>query len=111
MKNAPSTTGHEFIIPHEHKNLTLIEQIKEPYVQNPEEDDTIVPGKARDRGLQSLLVMTILCTLWMIHQRPLKRHIPLLMLTYERKQYGVRWILLCLMELGKLLIIPMGASL
>ena len=25
MKNAPNTTGHEFIIPHEHKNFTPIE--------------------------------------------------------------------------------------
>ena len=40
MKNAPSTTCHEFIIPHEHVNFTPIEQIEEPYVQNLEEDDT-----------------------------------------------------------------------
>ena len=38
MKNAPSTTGHEFIILHEHENFTLIEQIEEPYMQNPKED-------------------------------------------------------------------------
>ena len=101
MKNAPSTTGHDFINSHEHENFTPIEQIEEPYMQNPKEDDTIVTKKVRNRGLQSFLVMTILCTLWMTDQRPLKRHIPLLMLTYGRKQYGVRWILLCLMELGK----------
>ena len=101
MKNASSTTSHEFIISHEHETFTPIEQIEEPYMQNPEEDDTIVSGKVRDRGLQSLLVMTILCTLWMTHQRPLKMYIPLLMLTYGRKHYGVRWILLCLIELGK----------
>ena len=47
MKNAPSMTGHEFIIPHEHKNFTLIEQIEEPYMQNPEEDDTIVTRKSK----------------------------------------------------------------
>ena len=47
MKNTPSTTGHEFIIPHEHKNFTPIEQIKEPYVQNPKEDDTIVTRKSK----------------------------------------------------------------
>ena len=28
MKNAPSTTSHEFIISHEHKNFILIEQIE-----------------------------------------------------------------------------------
>jgi len=32
MKNAPSTTGHEFIIPHEYKNFTSIEQTEEPYM-------------------------------------------------------------------------------
>ena len=32
MKNAPSTTGHEFIISHEHENFTPIEQIEEPYM-------------------------------------------------------------------------------
>ena len=42
MKNAPSTTGHDFIITHEHKNFTPIEQTEKPYMQNPEEDDTIV---------------------------------------------------------------------
>ena len=67
MKNAPSTTGHELIIPHEHENFTLIEKIEESYVQNPEEDDTIVSKKVRNKGLQSLLVMTILCTLWMTY--------------------------------------------
>ena len=47
IKNTPSTTGHEFIIPHEHENLTPIEQIEEPYMQNPEEDDTIVTRKSK----------------------------------------------------------------
>ena len=47
MKNELSTTGHEFIIPHEHKIFTLIEQIEKPYMQNPEEDDTIVTRKSK----------------------------------------------------------------
>jgi len=50
MKNAPSTTGHEFIISHEQENFILIEQIEEPYVQNPEEDDTIVTRKSKRQG-------------------------------------------------------------
>ena len=37
----------EFIIPHEHENFTPIEQIEEPYMQNPEEDDTIVTRKSK----------------------------------------------------------------
>jgi hypothetical protein len=32
MKNAPSMTGHEFIIPHEHENFSLIEQIEDPHM-------------------------------------------------------------------------------
>ena len=47
MKNAPSMTGHESIIPHEHEKFTLIEQTKEPYMQNSEEDDTIVTRKSK----------------------------------------------------------------
>ena len=47
MKNAPSTTSHEFIISHEHEKFIPIEQIEEPYVQNPEEDDTIVTRKSK----------------------------------------------------------------
>jgi hypothetical protein len=56
---------------------------------------------AKDRGLQSPLVMILLCTLWVILLEPLKRHISLQMLTTGRKQYGVRWILLWLMVFGK----------
>ena len=47
MKNAPSTTCNEFIISYEHENFIPIEQIEEPYVQNPEEDDTIVTRKSK----------------------------------------------------------------
>jgi hypothetical protein len=109
MKNTPSTSSHESIIPHE--QFIPIEHFKEPLVQNSEKDDIVVTQKVREKGLQSLLVMTILCTLWMTHQEPLKRHTPLLMLTFGRKQYGVRWIQLCLMELGKLLNVLMGVNL
>jgi hypothetical protein len=43
-------------------------------------------GCDRDQGLQSPLVMITLYILWMTPQVPLKRHIPLLMLTFGRKQ-------------------------
>jgi hypothetical protein len=42
--------------------------------------------RVRDLGLQSPLVMITLYILWMTHQVTLKRHIPLLMLTFGRKQ-------------------------
>ena len=47
MKNAPSTTSYEFVILHEHENFTPIEQIEEPYMQNPEGDDTIITRKSK----------------------------------------------------------------
>ena len=54
MKNAPSTTSHEFIILHEHENFIPIEQTEEPYMQNPKEDDTIVTRKSkRQRTVKS----------------------------------------------------------
>ena len=109
MKNAHSTSSHEPIISHE--QFISIEHFEEPSMQNPEEDDIVVTRKSKRKGLQSLLEMIALCTLRMTHQEPLKRHISLLMLTIRRKQYGVRWILLCLIELGKLLNILVGVNL
>jgi hypothetical protein len=47
MKNGPSMTGHEFIIPHEHEKFTPIEQIEEPHMQNPKGDDIIVTRKSK----------------------------------------------------------------
>ena len=90
IKNAPITTSHEFIIPHEHENFIPIEQIEEPYVQNPEEDDTIVTRKSKRQRTAKSFGDDYIVYLVDDTQRPLKRHIPLLMLTYGRKQYGVR---------------------
>jgi hypothetical protein len=47
MKIASSTTSHESIIPHEHANFIPIEQIEEPLMQNPEEDDIVVTRKSK----------------------------------------------------------------
>jgi hypothetical protein len=66
--------------------------------------------RARDKGLQSPLVMILLYTLWMILLEPFKKHIHLLMLTARRKQSRVRWVQLCLMKLGRLLVDLVGAS-
>lgn len=84
----PSAFNHESIIPHE--PLILIEDINETHEQNPKKDDTIVTKIIKYNGLQSLLVMTKLCTLLMIHQEPLKRHSSPMILSFKRKQYGVR---------------------
>ena len=45
IKNAPSTSSHESIIPHE--QFILIEHFEEPPVQNPKEDDIIVTRKSK----------------------------------------------------------------
>jgi hypothetical protein len=49
MKIAPSTTSHEFVIPHKHENFILIEQIEETLTQNPEEDDIVVIRKSKQQ--------------------------------------------------------------
>ena len=40
MKNTPSTSSHESIVPHE--KFIPIEHFEEPPMQNPEEDDIVV---------------------------------------------------------------------
>jgi hypothetical protein len=47
MKTTPSTTGHEYVIPHEHEMFTPVQQIEKPYEQNPEEDDIVVTRKSK----------------------------------------------------------------
>jgi hypothetical protein len=83
----------------------MIEHNEQTLVGNLRGDNEIFKI-VRDKGL----VMISLCTLWMILLEPLKRHIHLLMRTTERKQLRVRWIQLCLMELGMLLVDRMGAN-
>jgi hypothetical protein len=84
MKATHNTSSDEPTIPHEHF-------IPENTLRNP---IYIILWKitmyqlerVRDEGLQSPLVMITLYILWMTPQVPLKRHIPLLMLTFRRKQ-------------------------
>jgi hypothetical protein len=47
MKIASSTTSHESVIPYEHENFIPIEQIEEPLIQNPEEDDIVVTRRSK----------------------------------------------------------------
>jgi hypothetical protein len=47
-------------------NTISIESPVESLDQTLEKDDNEVPGGTRDKGLQNLLVMISLCTLWMI---------------------------------------------
>ena len=45
MKNAPSTSSHEPIIPQE--QFISIEHSEEPHMHNPEEDDIVVTRKSK----------------------------------------------------------------
>jgi hypothetical protein len=45
MKNIPSTSSHDYVVPHEH--IILIEQIEEPHEHNREEDDNVVTRKSK----------------------------------------------------------------
>ena len=42
MKNTPSDTSHETIIPHEYELSIPIDHAEDSHVHIPEEDDTIV---------------------------------------------------------------------
>jgi hypothetical protein len=84
MKATHDTSNDEPMIPHEH--FILVEHTEESHIHNPVEMTMYQLERVRDQGLQSLLVMITLYILWMTPQVPLKRHIPLLMLTFGRKQ-------------------------
>jgi hypothetical protein len=47
MKNTPSDTNHETIIPHEHELSIPIDHVEDPHVHIPEDDDTIVTRKSK----------------------------------------------------------------
>ena len=47
MKNTPSDTSHETIIPHEHELSIPIDHAEDLHVHIPEEDDTIVTRKSK----------------------------------------------------------------
>jgi hypothetical protein len=88
-----------------YKPTDMIEHNEQTLVENLRGDNETSKRSKRP------LVMISLCTLWMILLEPLKRHIHLLMQTTGRKQSRVRWIQLCQMELGRLLVDLMGANL
>jgi hypothetical protein len=108
MKKVDSTSSHELSINNEPKEPAVLIEHNEQILRRMAMK---LLERARDRGLQSPLVMISLCTSWMTLLEPLKGHIPLRMLAIGRKQFGVRWTLLCLMVLGRLWSVPMCANL
>lgn len=107
MKYTPSTSSHESIIPHEH--FVLLEHIEELYVENLEEDDTLVIQKSKRQRIAKYFGDDYI-TCHMDTPRTIERHIILLMLTFGRKQYRVRWIKLCLVDIGKSLNVIVGVN-
>jgi hypothetical protein len=80
IKATHDTSSDEPTIPHEH--FIPVEHTEESHIHNLVQDDNVSTRKVRDQGLQSPLVMITLYILWMTLEVPLKRHIPLLMLTF-----------------------------
>jgi hypothetical protein len=84
MKVTHDTCSDEPTIPHEH--FIPVEHTEESHIHTPMEDENVSTQNSKRQGLQSPLVMITLYILWMTPQVPLKRHTPLLMLTFGRKQ-------------------------
>jgi ABC-type phosphate transport system auxiliary subunit len=86
MKNTPSETSHKTIIPHEQELSIPIDHAKDFHMHIPEEDDAIVTRKSkRQRFVKSFGDDFIV---YLVEDTPttIREHIPLLMLTYGRKQ-------------------------
>ena len=108
MKNVPSTSSHEPIIPHE--QFISIEHSEEPHMHNPEEDDIVVTRKSKRKRTAKSFGDDYIVYLVDDTPRTIEEAYSLLMLTFVRKQHGMRWIQFCLMELGKLLKVLMGVN-
>ena len=91
-----SEIAPDFTIPIE----SPIESFEQPLEEVHEKDDNEVPvRKTRDKGLQNLLVMISLCTLWTILPPLLQGRMHLQMQMIGKKLFVVRWTQFFLMEL------------
>ena len=97
MKSAPSTSSHEPIIPH--RQFIPIEHFEKTHVQNPEEDDIVVTRKSKrkrtaksfgDDYIVYLVDDTPRTIEEVVRSEKGLQFIPLLMLTFGRKQYRVK---------------------
>jgi hypothetical protein len=84
MKNIPSTSGHDSVIPHEH--IILIEQIEEPHAYNPEEDDNVVTRKSKRKRTTKSFGNDFIVYLMDDTPRTIEEAFSLLILTCGRKQ-------------------------
>jgi hypothetical protein len=88
MKNIPCTSSHEPIILHE--QFILIEQIEESHVQNPKEDDTVITRKSKRQRIVKSFGDDYFVYLEDDTPGTIEEAILLLMLSFGRKQDGVR---------------------
>jgi hypothetical protein len=84
MKTTHDMSNDEPSIPHE--RFIPVEHTEESHIHNHVEDDNVSTRKSKRPRIAKPLVMITLYILWVTHQVPLKMHIPLLMLTFGRKQ-------------------------
>jgi hypothetical protein len=83
MKATHDMSNNEPTIPHEH--FIPVDTLRNPIYTILWKMTMYQLKRVGDQGLQSPLVMITLYILWMTHQVPLKRHIPLLMLTFWKE--------------------------
>jgi hypothetical protein len=84
MKATHNTSSDEPAIPHEH--FIPVEHTEESHIHNPMEDDNISTRKSKRPRIAKSFGDDYIVYLVDDTQVPLKRHIPLLMLTFGRKQ-------------------------
>jgi hypothetical protein len=84
MKATHNTSSDEPTIPHEH--FIPVEHTEESHIHNPMEDDNISTRKSKRPRIAKSFGDDYIVYLVDDTQVPLKRHIPLLMLTFGRKQ-------------------------
>jgi hypothetical protein len=106
MNSTTNISNHESIIPFElfipllyYETLRKILKV----------DDNVVTQKSKRKRTTKSFGDD--CALSMRYQEPLKRHIPLIKLSFSRKHYKMRQIQLYVIELGKSLRILMSVNL
>jgi hypothetical protein len=110
MKNTPSISSHESIfLPKTHE--LVIHADVEIHEEIPKEDNNIVTRKSKRRRVAKSFGEHYI--IYLVDDTPttIAEAYSSLTLTYGRKLFKVRWILLYLMELGKWFIVLMDANL
>ena len=112
MKDNPSSSSQEMPSSSSQDLATIPEPtISMEHYDNPVEDNNEAPKRSKRQMIAKSLVMISLCISWMTLPILFQKPMHLLMLTTGRRMSVARWILSWLMELGRSLIVLMGANL